>query len=401
MPDQDQLMVKQLQAIVALKDALTYDPENSRAAAVYGSWLLQQQITASRKATPTFVARAGEVLGSVNKPLNTHLVVLLRTLTGDQAGVQALLDKAVMKHLPCLMHATKFLISCRLLPLANSAKDATTKLALAVGNKFDILEIHTLTADYYTMTGEPQKALDLLNQCLESQKQAASTSAFLWRVMGEAKLELGNEKEAKEAFDKALTCPDENTEWDHGLPSRLMILRKLGSLHSKAGNHSAAQSAYYRAVTVQSTSGTWLKLGRACLDGGQWSGAEEAFAQVCIMDNQNAEVWALMALLCLRCEPKRTTEAVQFCNKSLMNRLVDAGLLSTLATEFLGVPDAPANQKKTLSKLAENLLRRSLAAKEDPGVRKQLIDLMPEKDAKDACRMGISPRKSSRPKTKE
>jgi tetratricopeptide (TPR) repeat protein len=72
-----------------------------------------------------------------------------------------------------------------------------------------------------------------------------------------------------------------------------------------------ARDSALRACKFAPSATTWLTVGTACAALNSMSEAEEALSEACVLNNRNAHVWALLALLTLRLERRDEAEQVR------------------------------------------------------------------------------------------
>ena len=231
-------------------------------------------------------------------------------------------------------------------------------------------------------------------------QQKTCDDARFWRVRAQSQARTGDFEAALASYEKSLSCVDEVFSWDSGTaPSRMRLLLDVGDLcadeNSGLGGQARAQEFYRKAATLGACPGAWFRLGKNCVELGQFIEAEDAFAKVTAMDNTHALVWAELAKLSLLADPVRLGDARQYVQQAFEYQIASRDALLELADAFLAAadkeqdPGVAANARE----VADRCLRHSLALGEDSAIRARLLELLTDENEKEACRLFLSPRK--------
>ena len=197
--------------------------------------------------------------------------------------------------------------------------------------------------------------LDSAQKALEAAIELEEKCPEAWALLGHLKFMRGSKIDARNAYQTALPLLEaQTTEPVSNLTGLVQVYLRLGKLYlGERQYHGSAREVYLRCCKRMPSASVWLGVGKACMKLGNMQESEEALAEANIVDNKNPLVWGHLALVCLKSNPIRNTEADQSVRQALKLNLMDPGLLHEVGTAY--ADNGRFEQ-------AEQLLRRSLAA---------------------------------------
>nr|XP_025041181.1 cilia- and flagella-associated protein 70 isoform X2 [Pelodiscus sinensis] len=158
-------------------------------------------------------------------------------------------------------------------------------------------------------------------ECVRDAIQIDYLNPNAWAQKGHLCYLTGNLSEAKECYERTISFVTDASEMH-------FVYLRLGSIYLKEKEYDKAKSTYMLACKKSSSCLTWLGVGIACYRLKEMAEAEDALSEANALNNNNAEVWAYLALVCM--QRGRQLEAEQSYKYSMKLELKNEELLQEI-----------------------------------------------------------------------
>ncbi|XP_028916853.1 cilia- and flagella-associated protein 70 isoform X1 [Ornithorhynchus anatinus] len=173
-----------------------------------------------------------------------------------------------------------------------------------------LAQIHLLNKDF--SKAEP---------CLDAAVHLDYLNPNVWGVKGHLHYLSGNHNEAKACYERTVSFVTDAAEMH-------FIFLRLGSIYLEEGEYDKAKNIYLLSCKKSPSCLTWLGVGIACYRLEQLLEAEDALSEANALNNNNAEVWAYLALVCMK--SGRQLEAEQSYKYAVKLKLNNDALLKEI-----------------------------------------------------------------------
>nr|XP_031538139.1 cilia- and flagella-associated protein 70 isoform X4 [Vicugna pacos] len=158
-------------------------------------------------------------------------------------------------------------------------------------------------------------------ECLQQAAQMDYLNPNVWGLKGHLYFLSGNHAEAKACYERTISFVVDASEMH-------FIFLRLGHIYLEEKEYEKAKKTYMQACKRSPSCLTWLGLGIACYRLEELTEAEDALSEANALNNYNAEVWAYLALVCLKAG--RQLEAEQAYKYTMKLKLKDENLLAEI-----------------------------------------------------------------------
>ncbi|XP_032773364.1 cilia- and flagella-associated protein 70 isoform X2 [Rattus rattus] len=180
------------------------------------------------------------------------------------------------------------------------------------------------SCEYYLVLAQThllKKDFAKTEEYLQQAAQMDYLNPNVWAVKGHLYYLSGNHAEAKECYERTVSFVVDASEMH-------FIFLRLGHIYLEDKEYENAKRTYMQACKRSPSCLTWLGLGIACYRLEELTEAEDALSEANALNNCNAQVWAYLALVCLKVG--RQLEAEQAYKYTIKLKLKDQALLEEI-----------------------------------------------------------------------
>ncbi|XP_040831876.1 cilia- and flagella-associated protein 70 isoform X2 [Ochotona curzoniae] len=182
------------------------------------------------------------------------------------------------------------------------------------------------SCEYYLVLAQThllKKDFAKTEEYLELAAQMDYLNPNVWGLKGHLYFLSGNHGEAKACYERTISFVVDAAEMH-------FIFLRLGLIYLEEKEYEKAKKTYLQVCKRSPSCLTWLGLGIACYRLEELTEAEDALSEANALNNYNAEVWAYLALVCLKAG--RQLEAEQAYKYTIKLKLKDEALLEEIHT---------------------------------------------------------------------
>nr|XP_036854798.1 cilia- and flagella-associated protein 70 [Manis javanica] len=180
------------------------------------------------------------------------------------------------------------------------------------------------SCEYYLVLAQThllKKDFAKVEEYLQQAAQMDYLNPNVWGVKGHLYFLSGNHAEAKACYERTISFVVDASEMH-------FIFLRLGQIYLEEKEYDKAKKTYLQVCKRSPSCLTWLGLGIACYRLEELTEAEDALSEANALNNYNAEVWAYLALVCLKAG--RQLEAEQAYKYTVKLKLKDEALLAEI-----------------------------------------------------------------------
>ncbi|KAG3264699.1 cilia and flagella associated protein 70 [Ictidomys tridecemlineatus] len=182
------------------------------------------------------------------------------------------------------------------------------------------------SCEYYLVLAQThllKKDFTKAEECLQHAVRLDYLNPNVWGMKGHLYFLRGDHAEAKACYERTISFVLDASEMH-------FIFLRLGLIYLEEKEYEKAKKTYLQACKRSPSCLTWLGVGIACYRLEELMEAEDALSEANVLNNYNAEVWAYLALVCLKAG--RQLEAEQAYKYTLKLKLKDEALLAEIHT---------------------------------------------------------------------
>uniref|UniRef100_A0A670K1J7 Cilia and flagella associated protein 70 n=1 Tax=Podarcis muralis TaxID=64176 RepID=A0A670K1J7_PODMU len=152
------------------------------------------------------------------------------------------------------------------------------------------------SCDYYLVLAQTymlKKEYSKTEECLEMAVQIDYLNPEVWAQKGHLCYLTGDFGEAKACYERTISFVTDAKDMH-------FVYLRLGSIYLERKEYDKAKDIYLLASKKSPSCLTWLGVGIACYRLKEMVEAEDALSEANALNNNNAEVWAYLALVCMQ-----------------------------------------------------------------------------------------------------
>nr|XP_016854376.1 PREDICTED: cilia- and flagella-associated protein 70 [Anolis carolinensis] len=152
------------------------------------------------------------------------------------------------------------------------------------------------SCDYYLVLAQTylhKAEYGKMEECLELALQIDYLNPNIWAQKGHLSFLTGNTSEAKDCYERTISFVTDAKDMH-------FVYLRLGSIYLEEKEYDKAKNIYLVASKKSPSCLTWLGVGIACYRLKEFVEAEDALSEANALNNNNAEVWAYLALVCMQ-----------------------------------------------------------------------------------------------------
>nr|XP_058910186.1 cilia- and flagella-associated protein 70 isoform X1 [Kogia breviceps] len=180
------------------------------------------------------------------------------------------------------------------------------------------------SCEYYLVLAQThllKKDFAKAEEYLQQAAQMDYLNPNVWGMKGHLYFLSGNHAEAKACYERTISFVVDASEMH-------FIFLRLGQIYLEEKEYEKAKKTYLQVCKRSPSCLTWLGLGIACYQLDELTEAEDALSEANALNNYSAEVWAYLALVCLKAG--RQLEAEQAYKYMMKLKLKDESLLAQI-----------------------------------------------------------------------
>ncbi|XP_062999055.1 cilia- and flagella-associated protein 70 [Elgaria multicarinata webbii] len=189
------------------------------------------------------------------------------------------------------------------------------------------------SCDYYLVLAQTyllKNEYGKTEECLEMAVQIDYLNPEVWAQKGHLCYLTGNFSEAKACYERTISFVTDAKDMH-------FVYLRLGSIYLEGKEYDKAKYIYLMASKKSPSCLTWLGVGIACYRLKEMVEAEDALSEANALNNNNAEVWAYLALVCMQGGRQLESEQSYKYAVKLQLELVNKELLQEIKEVQLAV----------------------------------------------------------------